>query len=161
MTQALGECYYADFIQALNLRFRGPFERLERYLLILPSPNRIAHPIHLHGHDFWMVGQNTGKFDGNMSALNKANPPRRDVATLPGNGYLALAFKLDNPGTWLVHCHIAWHQSEGLSLQIVEDESIILWASVTASEKATEANTCRSWRAFVPTEEFEQDDSGI
>lgn len=31
---------------------------------------------------------------------------RRDVASLPGGGYLVLAFKTDNPGSWLMHCHI-------------------------------------------------------
>ena len=64
-------------------------------------------------------------FDGTTSSFNTANPPRRDVATLPGNGYLAIAFRLDNPGAWLVHCHIAWHASQGLSLEFVESQSDI------------------------------------
>lgn len=55
----------------------------------------------MHGHDFYVVGQSTGSFDGDLTALNTTNPPRRDVATMPGNGYIALAFQLDNPGTWL------------------------------------------------------------
>lgn len=55
----------------------------------------------MHGHDFYVVGQSSGAFDGDLTALNTTNPPRRDVALLPGNGYIALAFQLDNPGTWL------------------------------------------------------------
>lgn len=58
----------------------------------------IAHPIHLHGHDFWVLAQTTGIYSGNQSEFNLVNPPRRDVATLPGNGHLAIAFELDNPG---------------------------------------------------------------
>lgn len=54
----------------------------------------------MHGHDFWVVAQGTGVYDASTVTLNKSNPPRRDVASLPGNGYLALAFKLDNPGAW-------------------------------------------------------------
>lgn len=122
----------------------------------------ITHPIHLHGHDFWVVGQADGNFDGDISALNTANPPRRDVASLPGNGYLALAFKLDNPGTWLVHCHIAWHQSEGLALQIVEDEGKITNTSVVSTAQQTLLDsTCSSWDTFLTTMVYGQDDSGI
>ncbi|RYP70902.1 hypothetical protein DL771_005152 [Monosporascus sp. 5C6A] len=47
------------------------------------------------------------------------NPPRRDTAMLPAGGFLAMAFKPDNPGSWLLHCHIAWHASSGLALQIL------------------------------------------
>ena len=38
--------------------------------------------------------------------LNYKNPPRRDVATLPARGYFVIAFITDNPGAWLMHCHI-------------------------------------------------------
>lgn len=34
-------------------------------------------------------------FNGDTSTFNTQNPSRRDVATLPGNGYLAIAFLLD------------------------------------------------------------------
>ena len=78
----------------------------ENKLLKVPAP--VAHPIHLHGHDFVILGQNTSHYDPVESpkTFNFNNPPRRDVALLPGGGYLAIAFKPDNPGVWLVHCHI-------------------------------------------------------
>ncbi|KAK3938958.1 Cupredoxin [Diplogelasinospora grovesii] len=118
----------------------------------------LNHPIHLHGHDFWVLAQTTGMFDGTASSFNTANPPRRDVATLPGNGYLALAFQLDNPGAWLVHCHIAWHASQGLSLEFVESESSI---SVDSADQTVFTNTCNTWNSYIPTEVWPQDDSGI
>ena len=67
-----------------------------------------AHPIHLHGHDFVILGQNSTTYSVTETpkTFNYINPPRRDVALLPQNGYLAIAFKPDNPGVWLVHCHI-------------------------------------------------------
>lgn len=34
--------------------------------------------------------------------LNTHNPPRRDVVLLPGNGFVVIAFKTDNPGSWYV-----------------------------------------------------------
>ncbi|RDW66476.1 putative Laccase-2 [Coleophoma cylindrospora] len=118
----------------------------------------LSHPIHLHGHDFWILAQEAATFDAATVTYNTVNPPRRDVATLPANGYLAIAFKTDNPGSWLVHCHIAWHASEGLALQFVERESEItaLMADTTAFE-----GTCASWTTYNATEAFPQDDSGI
>ncbi|KAJ4385589.1 hypothetical protein N0V93_010018 [Gnomoniopsis smithogilvyi] len=122
----------------------------------------LYHPIHLHGHDFWVVGQAVGTYVEGTTVLNTSNPPRRDVASLPGNGYLAIAFKVDNPGAWLVHCHIAWHASQGLSLEIVESESQISSVSVTSDEKTTLTDTCDAWTAFTKTSNFyTQDDSGI
>ena len=68
------------------------------------SYNRAAHPIHLHGHDFAILQQSTEKYQIGGLKLNLENPPRRDVAFMPGNGFLVLAFKADNPGAWLMHC---------------------------------------------------------
>jgi FtsP/CotA-like multicopper oxidase with cupredoxin domain len=112
--------------------------------------------MHLHGHDFWILGQGLGQFDGNTAAFNMTNPSRRDVTTLPGNGYLAIAFLLDNPGVWLVHCHIAWHASQGLALEFVESQSQI---RVDERDRAVFDDTCASWKAWTPV--WPQDDSGI
>ena len=38
-----------------------------------------AHPMHLHGHDFWVLGHGYGKFSNTTSQLNLNNPPRSDV----------------------------------------------------------------------------------
>ena len=68
----------------------------------------IAHPIHLHGHDSYILGQGTGTFSAanNLAQLNFNNPPRRDVAQLQGGGWLVIAYPTDNPGALLMHCHI-------------------------------------------------------
>lgn len=118
----------------------------------------ITHPIHLHGHDFYIIAQDTGVFDADSSTINLINPPRRDVASLPANGYLAIAFKLDNPGAWLVHCHIAWHVSEGFALELVESESDI---AVGLTDTDIFEETCKSWDAWDNTAPFAQDDSGV
>ncbi|PQE11037.1 putative Laccase-2 protein [Rutstroemia sp. NJR-2017a BVV2] len=120
----------------------------------------LNHPIHLHGHDFWVIAQEQDVFDPvtSPSKFNLVNAPRRDVASLPGNGYLAIAFKLDNPGSWLLHCHIAWHASEGLAMQFVETQSQI---AIGMSDTNTFEQTCSNWNKYVPNEEFAEDDSGI
>lgn len=65
----------------------------------------VPHPIHLHGHDFFILAQDTGTYSSSVT-LNTSNPPRRDTAMLPANGYLVMAWETDNPGVWLCHCHI-------------------------------------------------------
>lgn len=65
---------------------------------------QVAHPIHLHGHDFSILAQGNGTFD-NTTPLNYHNPPRRDTAIVPAQGFLVIAFNTDNPGAWLMHCH--------------------------------------------------------
>lgn len=128
------------------------------YWVIVDKSNTGAtHPIHLHGHDFFVLAQDTGLWSTDV-ALNTDNPPRRDVASLPANGYLVLAWQSDNPGSWLMHCHIAWHASEGLAMQFVERESEI---NATISDPSLLVDTCKSWNSYYPTEPFPQDDSGI
>jgi hypothetical protein len=76
------------------------------------------------------------------------NPPRRDVVLLPDDGYVVIAFKTDNPGSWLLHCHIADHASFGLALQILERQSAAreIWPSLNASNALRTANNlCHNW----------------
>lgn len=66
--------------------------------------------------DIVVLAQSNTTFDPVTSyeTFNFINPPRRDVVLLPGGGFIAIAFKPDNPGAWLMHCHIAWHASAGM-----------------------------------------------
>ncbi|KZV97348.1 hypothetical protein EXIGLDRAFT_764477 [Exidia glandulosa HHB12029] len=111
------------FPPPLNPIFIDQANRTAYWVIQNQSP--VAHPIHLHGHDFNVVAQGTGTFDAATTPLKWNNPTRRDVAMLPGNGHLFIAFRTDNPGVWVMHCHIAWHVSEGLSLQLVERQAEI------------------------------------
>lgn len=81
----------------------------------------LAHPIHLHGHDFYVLDQQeNAQWAGDISRLKTDNPIRRDTATLPAGGYLVLAFESDNPGAWLMHCHVPFHIAGGLGVQFLE-----------------------------------------
>ncbi|KAI3397144.1 hypothetical protein diail_11206 [Diaporthe ilicicola] len=117
--------------------------------------------MHLHGHDFYVLAQGRGVFIPGITSLNKDNPPRRDTVTLYGTGYTVIAFKLDNPGTWLFHCHIAWHASQGLAMQLIENQSQI--QSVVGDD--TEMNSrCAAWDSYYSSPAgaaYQQDDSGI
>ncbi|KAK3492130.1 Cupredoxin [Neurospora hispaniola] len=96
-----------------------------------PSP----HPMHLHGHDFLILGRS--RFPANPLVdpghpilfdplidgphLKFDNPTRRDTTVVPSFGWLVIAFEAGrNPGSWVFHCHIPWHMSQGLSVQFLE-----------------------------------------
>jgi FtsP/CotA-like multicopper oxidase with cupredoxin domain len=69
------------------------------------------HPMHLHGHDFWILAEGRGTWNGTIQG-NSSNLMRRDTHQMLGAGadgspsYLVLEFELDNPGVWAFHCHI-------------------------------------------------------
>jgi len=69
-----------------------------------------------------------------------------------------MGFLLDNPGAWLVHCHIAWHASQGLSLEFVGDQKEIAM-KIPEGEERQFRDVCKSWGLHTPV--WEQDDSGI
>lgn len=62
-----------------------------------------AHPLHLHGHDFWVLGQGVGTYNAATANLQTVNVPRRDVVLLPASGWVAFAFITDNPGVSRPH----------------------------------------------------------
>ncbi len=105
----------------------------------------LPHPVHLHGHDFLLLGVGNGVFDASHThELQFDNPVRRDVAQMPGSGWIVIAFKTDNPGCWLLHCHIGWHVSQGLGIQFLERKAEI--------QKLMHLDqiepTCDAWRAY-------------
>ncbi|KAF7856337.1 hypothetical protein EAF04_009865 [Stromatinia cepivora] len=123
--------------------------------LIIHSTLPVPHPIHLHGHDFFVVSQQAALYDPAtaVSTYNLNNPPRRDVAFLPGGGYLVLAFETDNPGAWLAHCHIGWHTSQGFAMQFLERASEIPGILDSGSLQGT----CDQWNGHP----VHQEDSGV
>jgi hypothetical protein len=124
--------------------------------IVIQTTFAVPHPIHLHGHDFVILAQGSGTYSSSVT-LNLDNPPRRDTAMLPASGYLALAFETDNPGAWLMHCHIGWHTSEGFALQFIEryDEIASLLDTTTLN------SNCDAWDTYASSSSIEQDDSGV
>ncbi|KAB8260287.1 Cupredoxin [Aspergillus pseudonomiae] len=114
----------------------------------------VDHPIHLHGHDFFILSQGQGAWDGSSRT---ENPPRRDTAMLPANGHLVLAFQTDNPGAWLMHCHIGWHTTEGFALQFLERSDEV----IGDIDYDLLQDTCDSWVTYDELYGIDQEDSGV
>lgn len=60
---------------------------------VYKSQAPVAHPIHVHGHDFVILDSGVTEFDPKNYTIHTNNPPRRDVALLPVDGYLIIAFQ--------------------------------------------------------------------
>ncbi|XP_024197988.1 laccase-17 [Rosa chinensis] len=77
-----------------------------------------SHPLHLHGFNFFVVGQGFGNFDQNYDPrkFNLVDPVERNTVSVPSGGWVAIRFLADNPGVWFMHCHLEIHTSWGLKM---------------------------------------------
>ena len=75
------------------------------YVLGLRNDTAWPHPIHLHGHSFRVLSRNGVPVPFNQWADTVFVEPRQTVD---------VAFVADNPGDWMVHCHVTDHQTAGL-----------------------------------------------
>ncbi|KAF3791490.1 Laccase-14 [Nymphaea thermarum] len=83
-----------------------------------------AHPMHLHGYDFYVVGRGFGNFDPEKDPLNYnlVDPPLENTIAVPYLGWAAVRFRANNPGVWLLHCHLERHYTWGMvTVFIVKD----------------------------------------
>lgn len=124
--------------------------------VVVNNPTPVYHPMHMHGHNFWVQSVGTGDWAGDI-APNQNNPPRRDVIVVPAAGHIVLQIEADNPGAWPFHCHIAWHVSAGLYVTLLERPDLI----AEQTFPSTVAQTCRDWATYTNTTVVDQIDSGL
>ena len=53
---------------------------------------------------------------------------RKDTVIVPAGGYVVVAFQADNPGYWIIHCHIEEHLLNGMAVIVQEYSSGQQWA---------------------------------
>ena len=58
-------------------------------------------------------------YNGDTSGF-PAVPMKRDSIMIAPAGYTVMRFKADNPGVWLMHCHMEWHIIAGLTVTFIE-----------------------------------------
>lgn len=83
--------------------------------------NAENHPIHVHGHNFFIVGRGFGNYDANVhpAGYNLVDPPERNTVAVPAGGWAAIRLKADNPGAWFIHCHLEEHTTWGLAMAFI------------------------------------------
>jgi len=150
------------------------FGTTTRFVLTNLGPQGdFAHPIHLHGHSFFVLQVGFPEYNSfsgfrgcHNSSLNcfvpddlccayvgrplltrdyscnnpewnpgmepsfsdpmaRINPytVRKDTVTVPSGGYAIIQFVADNPGYWIMHCHVETHTLEGMEVVINETAS--------------------------------------
>ena len=69
------------------------------------------HPMHLHGHTFWVTGTEAGRIP--------------ESAWVPGNNVLVgvaqardVEFVANNPGDWMIHCHMFHHMMNHMTSMV-------------------------------------------
>ncbi|KAL3652527.1 Laccase-17 [Castilleja foliolosa] len=64
-----------------------------------------SHPLHLHGYNFFVVGQGFGNYDPNNDpkSFNLVDPVERNTVGVPSGGWVAIRFLADNPGWCMVY----------------------------------------------------------
>ena len=77
----------------------------QSYRLHLHNDTDVEHPIHLHGHSFRVLS---------VGGENNARREWRDTVLLPRRKAVEVALVADNPGNWMLHCHILEHQAAGM-----------------------------------------------
>ena len=75
------------------------------YVLDLINDTQWDHPIHIHGHTFRVISR-----DGRPTRYREW----LDTVLMPPRARAEIAFVADNPGNWMIHCHILEHQHSGM-----------------------------------------------
>lgn len=70
----------------------------------------VPHPMHLHGHHMLVLSRNGKPSTGSPWWVDTLNVD-------PGESY-EVAFKADNPGLWMDHCHNLEHAAIGMTLHM-------------------------------------------
>jgi FtsP/CotA-like multicopper oxidase with cupredoxin domain len=76
----------------------------DRVEVIIQNQTSMAHPMHLHGHYFKVVGINDTRIKGAV----------RDTILVPAGDRVTIQFNADNPGLWAFHCHHLYHMNSGM-----------------------------------------------
>jgi len=85
-------------------------ERGDLALVEVVNSTSKVHPMHLHGHHALVLSR-----DGHPSTGSPWWTDTLDVG--PGESY-RLAFRADNPGLWMEHCHNLSHAAAGLTMHL-------------------------------------------
>jgi FtsP/CotA-like multicopper oxidase with cupredoxin domain/plastocyanin len=121
----------------------------EKILLRVINAGHHAHPIHIHGHTFKLVATDGNPIPMGMEWLKDTvlvGPAERYDLELDGN----------NPGVWMVHCHIEHHMANGM-MTVLQYEGEVptgpaaeLFGDVMTTDSAGQGSTEHSHTPSTP-----------
>lgn len=77
----------------------------DRVAMLFTNNTGMAHPMHFHGHVFQVAEINGKKLE---------NGPLRDTILVLPHSTQKIIFDADNPGIWMMHCHVLYHMLAGM-----------------------------------------------
>lgn len=89
---------------------KNPFfdvQRGQTVLIETTNATVFLHAMHIHGHHFRVI-------DRSDSTVDEGNP-WRDTFMIGPEQTTKIAFVADNPGKWLLHCHMLEHAAAGMN----------------------------------------------
>ena len=87
------------------------------YIFRLKNISKFTHPIHIHGHTWWVV---------RSSKKSTITGYHTDTVLVRPREEIDVAFVADNVGGWMYHCHIVDHMATGMMSWVqVGDSSAI------------------------------------
>ena len=72
------------------------------------SQHPMQHPIHIHGQRFLVFSTN---------GVPNTDLVYKDTALVQKGDTVELLVKMDNPGNWVIHCHIPEHMESGMMMK--------------------------------------------
>ncbi|KAG0653711.1 laccase, multicopper oxidase, benzenediol:oxygen oxidorectuctase [Rhodotorula mucilaginosa] len=101
---------------------------LEVIDLVIQNIAGADHPFHLHNSPMFVLSSGPGVISPEEASRlqhNLTNPLRRDTITVAPGTWRVVRVITDIPGTLLFHCHIVWHQVQGLlGILLVQPERV-------------------------------------
>lgn len=85
------------------------------------------HMFHLHGNYFHVIGMDKIGTNVTLEEIKEldrqgklrrrfTDSVRKDTVTVPDGGYTIIRLYADNPGFWLMHCHLDFHAEIGMAV---------------------------------------------
>lgn len=85
-------------------------ERGDLVKLTVRNGTSTVHPMHLHGHHVLVLSRDGRPVSG--------SPWWSDTLDIEPGAEYAVAFRADNPGLWMEHCHNLQHAAGGLTMHL-------------------------------------------
>ncbi|CAI9735105.1 laccase-like [Octopus vulgaris] len=138
---------------SINLKYG---DTIQVVMTNLGKGKGFSHPIHMHGHSFYVVKMGFPKYNettgeiindttdidcrgdpkmnycndaawsnsnwegDNIPGMNLQKAPQKDTIMVPTGGYVVVRIVANNPGIWIMHCHIELHSKDGMALVLNE-----------------------------------------
>ncbi len=77
----------------------------DRVKMVFINNTGMSHPMHLHGHIFQLT---------DINGKSLSNGPLHDTILVQPHTRKTIIFDADNPGIWMLHCHVLYHMLAGM-----------------------------------------------